>query len=104
MVGRDSATAFEPLGPPTGATQPSADGSVAGVGRGVAAGTALDVEWAGLAAAERCHGKFDKTNTGFRLMKIGIILETNEPEKAWNGIGFGNAALEVEWVDIVVTF
>jgi sulfur relay (sulfurtransferase) complex TusBCD TusD component (DsrE family) len=26
-------------------------------------------------------------------MKIGIILETNEPEKAWNGVRFGNAAL-----------
>ena len=26
-------------------------------------------------------------------MKIGIILETNEPEKAWNGIRFGSAAL-----------
>ena len=24
-------------------------------------------------------------------MKIGIILETNEPEKAWNGIRFANA-------------
>ena len=27
-------------------------------------------------------------------MKIGIILETNEPEKAWNGVRFGNAALK----------
>ncbi|HUH66704.1 MAG TPA: DsrE family protein [Syntrophales bacterium] len=26
-------------------------------------------------------------------MKIGIILETNEPEKAWNAIRFANAAL-----------
>lgn len=26
-------------------------------------------------------------------MKIGIILETNEPEKAWNGIRFANTAL-----------
>ena len=26
-------------------------------------------------------------------MKIGIILETNEPEKAWNCIRFANAAL-----------
>lgn len=26
-------------------------------------------------------------------MKIGIIIETNEPEKAWNGVRFGNAAL-----------
>lgn len=26
-------------------------------------------------------------------MKIGIIIETNEPEKAWNGLRFGNAAL-----------
>lgn len=26
-------------------------------------------------------------------MKIGIIVETNEPEKAWNGIRFGNTAL-----------
>ena len=25
-------------------------------------------------------------------MKIGIIIETNEPEKAWNGVRFGNAA------------
>lgn len=27
-------------------------------------------------------------------MKIGINLETNEPEKAWNGVRFGNAALK----------
>lgn len=27
-------------------------------------------------------------------MKIGIVLETNEPEKAWNGVRFGNAALK----------
>jgi uncharacterized protein involved in oxidation of intracellular sulfur len=27
-------------------------------------------------------------------MKIGIILETNEPEKAWNGIRFANTALK----------
>jgi sulfur relay (sulfurtransferase) complex TusBCD TusD component (DsrE family) len=26
-------------------------------------------------------------------MKIGIILETNEPEKAWNGIRFANTAI-----------
>ncbi len=26
-------------------------------------------------------------------MKIGIIIETNESEKAWNGVRFGNAAL-----------
>lgn len=26
-------------------------------------------------------------------MKIGIIIETNAPEKAWNGVRFGNAAL-----------
>lgn len=26
-------------------------------------------------------------------MKIGIILETNEPEKAWNGVRFANTAL-----------
>jgi sulfur relay (sulfurtransferase) complex TusBCD TusD component (DsrE family) len=25
-------------------------------------------------------------------MKIGIIIETNEPEKAWNGIRFANTA------------
>lgn len=25
-------------------------------------------------------------------MKIGIIIETNEPEKAWNAVRFGNAA------------
>lgn len=27
-------------------------------------------------------------------MKMGIIIETNEPEKAWNGVRFGNAALK----------
>jgi uncharacterized protein involved in oxidation of intracellular sulfur len=27
-------------------------------------------------------------------MKIGIIVETNEPEKAWNGVRFGNTALK----------
>ena len=27
-------------------------------------------------------------------MKIGIILETNEPEKAWNGVRFANTALK----------
>lgn len=26
-------------------------------------------------------------------MKIGMIIETNEPEKAWNGLRFGNVAL-----------
>jgi uncharacterized protein involved in oxidation of intracellular sulfur len=26
-------------------------------------------------------------------MNIGIIIETNEPEKAWNGVRFGNSAL-----------
>ena len=26
-------------------------------------------------------------------MKIGIIVETNEPEKAWNGIRFANTAI-----------
>jgi uncharacterized protein involved in oxidation of intracellular sulfur len=26
-------------------------------------------------------------------MRIGILLETNEPEKAWNGVRFANAAL-----------
>ena len=26
-------------------------------------------------------------------MKIGIILETNDPEKAWNAIRFANTAL-----------
>lgn len=26
-------------------------------------------------------------------MKIGIIIETNDPEKAWNGLRFGNTAL-----------
>jgi sulfur relay (sulfurtransferase) complex TusBCD TusD component (DsrE family) len=29
-------------------------------------------------------------------MRIGIILETNEPEKAWNGIPFANTALKKE--------
>jgi sulfur relay (sulfurtransferase) complex TusBCD TusD component (DsrE family) len=27
-------------------------------------------------------------------MKIGIMIETNEPEKAWNGVRFGNSALK----------
>jgi uncharacterized protein involved in oxidation of intracellular sulfur len=27
-------------------------------------------------------------------MKIGILLETNEPEKAWNAIRFANTALK----------
>ena len=27
-------------------------------------------------------------------MKFGIIIETNEPEKAWNGVRFGNTALK----------
>lgn len=27
-------------------------------------------------------------------MKIGIIIGTNEPEKAWNGVRFGNTALK----------
>lgn len=27
-------------------------------------------------------------------MKIGIILETNNPEKAWNGVRFANTALK----------
>ncbi|MHB1357845.1 MAG: DsrE/DsrF/TusD sulfur relay family protein [Anaerolineae bacterium] len=27
-------------------------------------------------------------------MKLGIIIETNEPEKAWNGVRFGNSALK----------
>ena len=26
-------------------------------------------------------------------MKLGILLETNEPEKAWNGVRFANTAL-----------
>jgi sulfur relay (sulfurtransferase) complex TusBCD TusD component (DsrE family) len=26
-------------------------------------------------------------------MKFGIIIETNEPEKAWNGLRFANASL-----------
>jgi len=29
-----------------------------------------------------------------RKMKIGIIIETNEPEKASNGVRFGNTALK----------
>jgi uncharacterized protein involved in oxidation of intracellular sulfur len=28
-------------------------------------------------------------------MKFGIIIETNEPEKAWNGVRFANASLKV---------
>ncbi len=27
-------------------------------------------------------------------MKIGILIETNEPEKSWNGVRFGNTALK----------
>lgn len=27
-------------------------------------------------------------------MKLGIIIETNEPEKAWNGVRFANSALK----------
>lgn len=27
-------------------------------------------------------------------MKFGIIIETNEPEKAWNGVRFANASLK----------
>jgi uncharacterized protein involved in oxidation of intracellular sulfur len=27
-------------------------------------------------------------------MKIGILIETNEPEKAWNGVRFANTALK----------
>jgi uncharacterized protein involved in oxidation of intracellular sulfur len=27
-------------------------------------------------------------------MRLGIILETNEPEKAWNGVRFANTALK----------
>jgi sulfur relay (sulfurtransferase) complex TusBCD TusD component (DsrE family) len=27
-------------------------------------------------------------------MKLGIIIETNDPEKAWNGVRFGNAAIK----------
>ncbi len=27
-------------------------------------------------------------------MKLGIILETNDPEQAWNGVRFANAALK----------
>ena len=26
-------------------------------------------------------------------MKFGLIIETNDPEKAWNGVRFGNASL-----------
>jgi hypothetical protein len=29
---------------------------------------------------------------GALTMKIGIIIETNEPEKAWNGVRFANTA------------
>ncbi len=27
-------------------------------------------------------------------MKFGILIETNEPEKAWNGVRFANASLK----------
>jgi uncharacterized protein involved in oxidation of intracellular sulfur len=27
-------------------------------------------------------------------MKFGVIIETNEPEKAWNGMRFANASLK----------
>jgi sulfur relay (sulfurtransferase) complex TusBCD TusD component (DsrE family) len=27
-------------------------------------------------------------------LKIGVIIETNEPEKAWNGVRFANTALK----------
>jgi len=27
-------------------------------------------------------------------MKFGIIIETNEPEKAWNGVRFANASMK----------
>ena len=27
-------------------------------------------------------------------MKIGVMIETNEPEKAWNGVRFANTALK----------
>lgn len=27
-------------------------------------------------------------------MKLGIIIETNDPEKAWNAVRFGNTALK----------
>jgi uncharacterized protein involved in oxidation of intracellular sulfur len=27
-------------------------------------------------------------------MRFGVIIETNEPEKAWNGVRFGNAAIK----------
>lgn len=26
-------------------------------------------------------------------MKLGVLIETNEPEKAWNGVRFANTAL-----------
>lgn len=29
-----------------------------------------------------------------KKLNMGIIIETNEPEKAWNGVRFGNAALK----------
>lgn len=28
-------------------------------------------------------------------MKLGIIIETNDPETSWNGVRFGNAALKL---------
>jgi uncharacterized protein involved in oxidation of intracellular sulfur len=28
-------------------------------------------------------------------MKFGIIIETNDPEKAWNGVRFANASLKL---------
>ena len=28
------------------------------------------------------------------LMKFGVIIETNEPEKSWNGVRFANATLK----------
>jgi uncharacterized protein involved in oxidation of intracellular sulfur len=28
-------------------------------------------------------------------MNFGIIIETNEPEKAWNGVRFANASLKI---------
>ncbi|MDR2928941.1 MAG: DsrE family protein [Cytophagaceae bacterium] len=40
-------------------------------------------------------GSNDKTSnqsTDIRTMKIGIILETKEPEKAWNAFRFANTA------------
>lgn len=27
-------------------------------------------------------------------MRLGIIIETNDPEQAWNGVRFGNTALK----------